>query len=1080
MKKKFLHKKHNTRRLSIASIPPLRTAILFALLSNAHYGYAQNSASPGNGDPQSWMTPEFNTNTGLATINAQYAYARGLSGTGVTIGIFDNGMGMGHPEFSGKSINSISAGDQLANGQTCSNTTLLNDSACFFSSGNQITVNYLDYDSGTWQSLVDKGFISEDLRQQIYDQDAYGHYDFHGTHVSGIIVANRDGTGMHGTAFGSNLYAARVFSNTYTNTPQFVENIGGNPDQMGVKGTPVELSLFPTNTAFASMYSQMQAQGVRVINHSWSLDDDFKSASDLDTFYSNQDTQNFLSTFAQPSANGQILQVWAAGNTPGDIAGIIASLPRYNPQIEPYWLSVVNVTQSGTLSSNSSSCGASKNWCVAAPGEDITSTIITNQPSATPIYDANGNAQGLAVQHTDPQYGYGDMTGTSMAAPYVTGALALLIERYPYLNNAQVREVLLTTTTDLGDPGVDDTYGWGLINLQKAINGPSILRSDMQIAMDVRDGGTPPANSIIWDEWTNDLSGPGQLTKIGAGWLKLSGNNTFAGTNIQGGTLELAGQNALSKAVNVNNNAVFVLSGSMTGSDLNISQGLAVINGSLSAGTTTVGSQSVLKGNGSLGPTIVNGVIAPGNSIGKLVINGNYTQSPTGTYLTEINNGSSDVIQVNGAARIDGTLKVTSTPGVPILGQQYAFLLANNGVTGQFANIDTSGLSPFLSTQLQYASNQVVFRILRGDSLSLHGKTPNQNAVAKTLDSFLDNNVLIQNITSLMPSTAQQAMDYLSGEIYATLPTTFAVESRVIRDTAITHARFPIEQTSRHTSSEDTPITAWAEVEHTQQTLDGTYGVAKASSHQTIPFIGVDTLWNESFKVGGLIGGGKTNTDVKARRSHASSKSHYLGAYASKIWNNFIFSGGIAEAIEKVDTTRDIDLGSTFNEHITSSHDATTRQIFLESHWNWHLRNMLLEPFAEIAQIHVVADALTERGGSAALHVQKRTETVRTVTTGVRWDSTALFTNSNRWNINGSLAYRYSGNDLSTDAHMTLMEGGMFTVHGGKQSKSAAIARLGFAYATTPNSNIHFGYTGVFSSNVHESQAYLGFSMLFQ
>ncbi|WP_218075597.1 S8 family serine peptidase, partial [Burkholderia sp. CQ001] len=77
----------------------------------------------------------------------------------------------------------------------------------------------------------------------------------------------------------------------------------------------------------------------------------------------------------------------------------------------------------------------------------------------------------LEVSGQAPTHAYGNLSGTSMAAPHVTGALGLLFERFPYLDSAQVRDVLLTTARDLGAPGIDDVYGWGLMDLRKAIEG---------------------------------------------------------------------------------------------------------------------------------------------------------------------------------------------------------------------------------------------------------------------------------------------------------------------------------------------------------------------------------------------------------------------------------------------------------------------------------------------------------------------------------------------------------------------------------------------------------------------------------
>lgn len=64
---------------------------------------------------------------------------------------------------------------------------------------------------------------------------------------------------------------------------------------------------------------------------------------------------------------------------------------------------------------------------------------------------------------------YVQASGTSFSAPQVSGALALLESRWPVLyKNGTAAKVLLDTATDLGVKGVDNTYGAGLMNLNKA------------------------------------------------------------------------------------------------------------------------------------------------------------------------------------------------------------------------------------------------------------------------------------------------------------------------------------------------------------------------------------------------------------------------------------------------------------------------------------------------------------------------------------------------------------------------------------------------------------------------------------
>jgi hypothetical protein len=84
-------------------------------------------------------------------------------------------------------------------------------------------------------------------------------------------------------------------------------------------------------------------------------------------------------------------------------------------------------------------------------------------------------ATGSAVMSTVPGDAYGLSSGTSMAAPAVTGGLALLYERYRQTHQGQdpasalMKAILLNTATDLGNKGPDFSYGFGLMNLDRAV-----------------------------------------------------------------------------------------------------------------------------------------------------------------------------------------------------------------------------------------------------------------------------------------------------------------------------------------------------------------------------------------------------------------------------------------------------------------------------------------------------------------------------------------------------------------------------------------------------------------------------------
>jgi hypothetical protein len=84
-------------------------------------------------------------------------------------------------------------------------------------------------------------------------------------------------------------------------------------------------------------------------------------------------------------------------------------------------------------------------------------------------------AHGTFVTSTFPNNNYATISGTSMSAPVVTGAAGLLVERYRQLNSgsnpkaALVKALLCNTAEDLGNAGPDFTFGFGMLNVRRAI-----------------------------------------------------------------------------------------------------------------------------------------------------------------------------------------------------------------------------------------------------------------------------------------------------------------------------------------------------------------------------------------------------------------------------------------------------------------------------------------------------------------------------------------------------------------------------------------------------------------------------------
>ncbi|MFA5774320.1 MAG: S8 family serine peptidase [Ilumatobacteraceae bacterium] len=98
---------------------------------------------------------------------------------------------------------------------------------------------------------------------------------------------------------------------------------------------------------------------------------------------------------------------------------------------------------------------------LSAPGVSVMST-------KTSVFTCNGITQPSG-------YGCDKVNGTSFAAPFVSGAAALLFSARPQITAAQVRFLLTSTAIDLGDPGKDTTFGAGLINLPAAFAALNIM-----------------------------------------------------------------------------------------------------------------------------------------------------------------------------------------------------------------------------------------------------------------------------------------------------------------------------------------------------------------------------------------------------------------------------------------------------------------------------------------------------------------------------------------------------------------------------------------------------------------------------
>ena len=161
-----------------------------------------------------------------------------------------------------------------------------------------------------------------------------------------------------------------------------------------------------------------------------------------------------------------------------------------------------NVTDSSTVSRSASYFQKKGGVVTVASGNNGTFDNTSDNPyvltvgatdSADSLYSWSNT--GNNVDLVAPGFVYSTMVGggytvgqgTSVAAPIVAGAAGLLFSLDPSLTPAQVQDILRQTADDLGTPGWDLSYGYGRVNLARAVNGIAIAQAT---------DSTPPSDTI--------------------------------------------------------------------------------------------------------------------------------------------------------------------------------------------------------------------------------------------------------------------------------------------------------------------------------------------------------------------------------------------------------------------------------------------------------------------------------------------------------------------------------------------------------------------------------------------------------
>ncbi|MBQ8481163.1 MAG: S8 family serine peptidase, partial [Alphaproteobacteria bacterium] len=445
-----------------------------ALLAGTAAILAGGSGSGGD-DPEPEPEPEKNTFkndrefnasnfsiTGvtnfLASINADGAFSRfytieddgnittTLSGTS-SVGIVDTGVDGGHSEFNRNGGSKVSGynfdygpcfGEDHVNCWMAEERSEYDRLYFYDEDGLKTDLvyyveheNYLawkaaypeNYDWDEYKNRADSFYPITGISENPLNDGSYAH----GTHIAGIIGANHDQSGMMGVAFtNTDIKAVRwdFMSSLYepiktlvdSNTVAINFSIGSEADE--------DSSSYDYGSPYLDMMEGWKEAAAYTMSK-YDYSDNYKDGT---------------------------IWVKAAGNDSyrfPDLESGIKLISTYSNLMMLVVVSAdVTLNDDGTintysLSDFSNKCANTSGYCIAAPGNFIASTNIGS--------------------------GYIGMSGTSMAAPVVTGAIAFLKNAFPNMRSEQIIDLLMSTANKNASDYDSSTYGAGLLDLTAAL-----------------------------------------------------------------------------------------------------------------------------------------------------------------------------------------------------------------------------------------------------------------------------------------------------------------------------------------------------------------------------------------------------------------------------------------------------------------------------------------------------------------------------------------------------------------------------------------------------------------------------------
>ena len=767
------------------------------------------------------------------------------------------------------------------------------------------------------------------------------------------------------------------------------------------------------------MYQKLKDNGVTIYNQSFGIDGevtDFNTDNTSKHYYKNHIGSSMLDFYNNEVNNGSLF-VWSAGNDSSDKQPTLeGGLPHFESELQKGWINVVALTSKDESKLGDTSwdnltplspAGVAKNWTVTAVG-DQTFTI------------------------KGQNYVGG---GSSFAAPLVTGTAALLKEKYPWMDASLIRQTILSTSTDIGASGVDEVYGWGLLNIDKALKGPALFSKELALSDNV--SINIPSGSYTF---SNDISGDAGVIKDGAGDLILSGNSTFTGdTTVNNGRLQVNGVYASS--INVRRQAI-------------LSTNSAIIKNNI-------------KNDGTI------------ENFGSTEVAGNYESLENSRIVTDLNSN----IHVKGKVNLNNSkLEVKPEQNgerkyITSNGTVQNVITSDDKIQGNVTDVNTDEM---LNTKIDQTENSVSAKVSRKNVLDYVEKISESDEMQKNtaqnletafqkLDQDIENGTS-GNVTqferkaaklqALTSSNRAAVLDSLSGQIYASAQAlTFQHSQTVNKDLS---NRLVMLGTLDNVGDK---FGLWISGLGANGKLKQD-GYGKGSTKVYGGQVGVDKQFGDNLILGTALSYSKA--DVKFDRYGGKSDANNFGiSLYGRLGNKDVpvyLQGRFGIGFVDSDVERDIILSNNDYTRAKINHNDKVYSGYLETGYDVKNANgdFVVTPFVGLTHDTVVRGSFSEEKSQFGLTADKKNYNQTAALVGLRAGKSVNWKGGSKTTFQGYVTHQRAFNkqDLSFDARYTGLPGATFKVKGIGLSKNKTWAGVGALTEVNKDFGWYINYDG--------------------